>query len=445
MLTPRNVILLSVAICVFALLWTIYDVTRPPDSGGIGRDSYGTRALGQRGLFETLSELNLPVSRRLAPPDQDLPPGAVYALCGPDPWLVGTEPRHIAQLRTWVEHGGRVVVAPSPEAIDNAMMAEPDFAETINTDVLELLGIEQVSLRRIAAADLPAADTANSGPATDAPESANDDTDWLPPAFDVKKVEVKTIPVATWGSLSNLGPIAELAVPEDDLRTLDCAGPEPAGRVTFKDTDGRARTVVAQFPRANGEIVVVSDPRLFSNVVLAQADNSVLAVDLLAGPGGRVLIDEFYHGLSVRGNPFYLLSRPAYALITLALLLGVGVYTWREAVLLGPPLTTSGPSRRAIGEYLDAMSRLFRRGRGARPFILQEVWRGVLRELQREFRLPPSKPDVEQLAAAIARHDPQRAARFRDAAQAVDAALAKRDNCGLTQTVAAIQGMTSCL
>jgi hypothetical protein len=239
--------------------------------------------------------------------------------------------------------------------------------------------------------------------------------------------------------------VKTLAAPQQGLRVLRDENDQLVPGVTFQDREGTSRILVGRIPCGAGELVIVSDPRLFANIALAEEDNSVLAVQLLAGGGEPVVFDEFYHGLSVRGNPFYVISRPAYGALTLAVLLVVGVSTWRQAILLGPPLKTTEPSRRGIGEYLDAMSRLFHRGRRTRPFLLREVWRGVLRELQRELRLQGTKADVEVIAAAMERRDPQRAERFRDASEVVDAALSKGDNCDSVQTLAAIQGITACL
>ena len=68
MLTARNFVVLTIVIAVVSLGWACFEMAAPPDSGGLGRDSYGTRAHGQRGLFEILSELGIPVERILAPP-----------------------------------------------------------------------------------------------------------------------------------------------------------------------------------------------------------------------------------------------------------------------------------------------------------------------------------------------------------------------------------------
>ena len=67
MLTARNFVALTLVIAVVSLAWACLELAQPPDSGGLGGDSYGTRVQGQRGLFEILADLGIPVERILAP------------------------------------------------------------------------------------------------------------------------------------------------------------------------------------------------------------------------------------------------------------------------------------------------------------------------------------------------------------------------------------------
>ena len=113
MLTARNFVAITIGIAVVSLAWACYELARPPDSGGSGRDSYGTRALGQRGLFEILADLGIPVQRILAPPTVVVGREVTLVLWEPQPDLVQMEPAYLHAVAKWVEGGGRVVVAPA--------------------------------------------------------------------------------------------------------------------------------------------------------------------------------------------------------------------------------------------------------------------------------------------------------------------------------------------
>jgi hypothetical protein len=138
---------------------------------------------------------------------------------------------------------------------------------------------------------------------------------------------------------------------------------------------------------------------------------------------GRVIMDEFYHGLTIRGNALWLLTQPGYAALALAIAALVGVWIWRSATFLGPPLDDRPVSRRSIGEYLEAMSRFLLRGRGSGQFVLAEVRGGALWSMADRAGLPPDLDDVDRIAAAVARRDPDRAAKLEAAIKNADAVL----------------------
>ena len=112
MLTARNFVALTIVIAVVSLAWACLELAQPPDSGGLGRDSYGTRVHGQRGLFEILADLGIPVERILGPPTAVVGRDVTLVLWKPQPDLVQVEPAYLHALARWVENGGRVVVAP---------------------------------------------------------------------------------------------------------------------------------------------------------------------------------------------------------------------------------------------------------------------------------------------------------------------------------------------
>jgi hypothetical protein len=422
---------------------------RPPDSGGAAADSYGTRRSGQRGIYETLSELGVPVARRVEPPGRDLPPGTTLVLWGPDEQLVSQEPRHLQRLGDWVRGGGRVVLAGTQQ-LNRPLLLLATEMDGPKFSLWDALGLENVQTQELSGAELPppvegalAADNAEA-PAEDSRVSDElSEVFGEPPPRDVPRCVVR---VRATGQLAGVAAhVAELSIPGHELRVIRVNERKPEGTITFEDMSGNTRTLVATYRLGEGEAVVVGDPMLFNNFALAHNDNSVLAAQLLAADGGTVLFDEFYHGLSVRGNPFWLLTRPGYALVTVVLIGLIAVRTWRAGVLLGPPLTTPERSRRAIGEYVDAMSRFFQRGRRTRRFLLESVYVGVLRQVAREHGLEHPKLDLERLAQAVARRDPRRAGQLRAAAQAVDAVLAKGDKVREPETVRAMQGIVSVL
>src|SRR5262245_24770065 len=71
LLSARNVILAAAALLVLSVLGSCLAMLRPPDSGGLGRDSFGTRRQGFRALMETLQDVGIDARRDLAPPAAD--------------------------------------------------------------------------------------------------------------------------------------------------------------------------------------------------------------------------------------------------------------------------------------------------------------------------------------------------------------------------------------
>lgn len=437
MLTPRNVILASIAVLAISLVWGVISLLGEPDSGGRGLDSYGVRREGQRGLYETLHELGLPVRRSVEPPGNGLPATCTVVLWGPQANLVAFEPRHLQRLAEWVNNGGRVVVSP---AETSEFMLLDEQLKHFDTTIWEALGLDGVSIHELDSSELPLSnDTAAQRPKSGSIPALEDVLGQYA-ASDKPRAVVE---VEATGSLQPLAAdVKQITVPGDRLQVVSSRKRRPAGRIAFRDVVGARRTLAAVYKIGKGDIIVVGDPMLFNNFALAHSDNSVLAAHLLLDGGREAVFDEFYHGLSVRGNPFWLLTRPGYALLVTAILLFVGVATWREAILVGPPLTSPDASRRTMAEYVDAMSRFFNRGRKTRAFLLETVRDGALRQIAAEHGLPHSKLEVDSIAAAVARRNPDRARKLRQAAANVDAVLAKGDKGPESETLQAIAALS---
>ncbi len=99
MLTARNFVALTIVIAVVSLAWACFELAQPPDSGGLGGDSYGTRVQGQRGLFEILDDLGIPVERTLGPPTAVVGREVTLVLWKPQPDLVQVEPAYLHAAR----------------------------------------------------------------------------------------------------------------------------------------------------------------------------------------------------------------------------------------------------------------------------------------------------------------------------------------------------------
>ena len=308
--------------------------------------------------------------------------------------------------------------------------------------VLEALGLEGVEL--VYAGSAPESHRRSRRvPIESADEFAREIMDQLSgpaPALVEVSVDVQ-------GDLESLAAdVNRLIIPAESIATLAISEETPVvGRLLWTDNDRDSQTLLARFPRGRGEILVVSDPQLLANRLLAGADNSVLAVRLLSPAGGAVRFDEFYHGLGVRGSPLYLLTRLPYAIVAMGLLLLLAVWSWRKAVFLGPPLPDVEANRRDISEYITAMGRFFAVGGSGRARLVQQVRDGVLRQISDEVRLPPDTDDLERIAASLARRDIRRGEMLLEATRAVDNELQSRRHWSEVHTLDAMQRMTDCL
>lgn len=432
MLSARNFIVLAAAVFGLSIILTALSAFRTEDSGGWGRDTFGTRGRGFRGLYEVLGELGVTVERRTAPPREDMPIGDTLVLLEPNDELVHVNPSYLQSVDAWVKRGGRLVLVPDGQDAwwrkDNSGSNREEVGPRNAMEALGLDGVVRV---------VP----------SDGGTSTDDDEDSI---FGTRPLKTKTINVHSIEPGHAFDEIAdevkELAVEEDGCSTLKSKSKDLDGVLAYKDSAGKEKWVAAAVRQGDGEIIVVADPALFANRFLGEADNSVLAARLMKPAGGTVVFDEFYHGLSVRGNPFYLLTRPGFAAVTVAILLAIGAWAWRTAVFLGPPLPDVEASRRNIGEYLSAMGNYFSRGRGSGAFLLRETREGALRELCRKLHLPVETPEPAAVVSALGRRNTNAARELSAALAEADAALAAaNERAGAAYYLSIIQRLSNCL
>ncbi len=461
MLTSRNAISLTITLAVISLLWSCWSLLQPPDGEGLRADSYGTRGRGQRAVFDTFRELGLPIRRSLGPPMPSKLGNARLVLWQPSNELVRVEQNWLEEVGHWVRDGGHVLVAVGVEELswfDPAVLREaarksrekkPSSAEVKAEprSLWDLLQLPEVSVKSLATED--SADV-NSKPRIRGPRELREIFQTAVKTGQTTTERIKYVARSSGVFEPMIGQDRTLSLPENGVFAIQYGDRVPAGTITVlsetspEDSDGKM-CIAARFVVGRGEITVVSTPALIENSVIGDADNVVVLCKLLTDGDREIVMDEFYHGLAIRGNPMWLFAQRTYGAVTLALLLVIGLIAWRESVFLGTPLAERPVSRRAIREYVEAMARFLREGRGAGAWIMSKLREGVLWHLRREHGLPPDQHSEERLLAAVERRDPDRAAELSNTLQAVQSLLAAGHAGDERRAIPLMRRMVECL
>ena len=447
MLTARNAIWAAITIAILSILGSVISLLQPPDSDGFDSDSYGTRGTGFRGVFETLQRLEVPVQRLLVPADAIRDTDATLVLWAPYAALLEREPVNLQRISGWVSRGGRLVLTPPAGANPELLQAMMNGKATDPVDALfSKLGLDGL---RVSQANPVDGSADESGSFQDPIAGIRDDLsitarmERAKAALNLPRHEIQPSFSGCFADLQNA--VTSIDVPQTGVDVLLTQRMPLNGRIVFQDAVGDQQTLAASFPLGRGEVVVVGDSRLLQNQFIARRDNAVLAVHLLGGSSLPVYFDEFYHGLTIRGNPMWLVTQPKYAVTTVLLLTVVALWAWRRAVFLGPALTDKPVSRRTLVEYIESMSRFFVRGHASHAFLLREVRGGVLWNLRHRLGLNPGQESVNDIVAALERKNPAAAVELRAAVQSVDDLLLHPRRLGSRDTLMAMQRISACL
>ncbi len=415
MITGRNVLFVTLIVAVVSLLAATLSWTST-SKFELGGNTFGVRSHGLRGLFEILQELDISTERVVGPPTESRSADTTLVFLAPDRELVEIEPAYLQNVAEWVRLGGRVVYSPSRtqsrrEGLNRGSRSSDRPAPKT---FLELMGISDVLFSSVQISESDEQETVEllaSSPK--APASDRDVRDLIETTFSREAPPMTSIAVHAEGDWEGLAKsVSTLAVPQRDLHILKIGDTEPQGRiVTATDMDAQ-KVLAASFRVGEGEVVVLSDPAMAQNRFVAEHDNAVLLVELLAGQNSNVVFDEFYHGLTARGNPLVLLQRPAFSLLLVLLCVTLGAYAWRHGRRLGPAMRPVETPRRSLSEYVEAMARLFAKAKNATPFLLRENRNGLLWMLRNELGLSASKHATAEIHTLLARRDPKRAERF---------------------------------
>ncbi|MCS6938510.1 MAG: DUF4350 domain-containing protein [Roseiflexus sp.] len=155
--------------------------------------------------------------------------------------------------------------------------------------------------------------------------------------------------------------------------------------------------LIAGMRIGNGYVYISATAHPFTNVGLRDPQNAALALNMLrrAPPGGRILFDEYHHGLTAPPSATDgLLTTPwgwagVYVATATALFLLLGGRRFGRAV----PLREE-TARRSSAEYLDSMADLYQRG-GKRRYMLQHFYADFKRRLAKPYGVNPQLEDRE--------------------------------------------------
>jgi hypothetical protein len=150
-----------------------------------------------------------------------------------------------------------------------------------------------------------------------------------------------------------------------------------------------------------GVIVVLSDPYMVSNAGLRLADNLFLAVNVIAGAGGRIAFDEYHQGYGAGRNELlsYFAGTPILWMFGQAGVVALAL-AWTRGRRFARPLPAPRADRRSKLEFVASMAELQLRAR-AYDLAVENVYGRTRRALARYGGVRSDAP-VEELAARVA-------------------------------------------
>lgn len=406
MITGRNVVVGSILLLIVSLAINAYTLLQPLDNDGKGRDSYGVLPSGHRAIYEVLREVDVPSERSHAPFEESMDPESTLVLIGPDVGLLGPEKGALQEMKQWVGEGGRLVVGfvdgwPSYNFLETFSLNETRFID------IEA-GEELYSFDDFGDSDAGAnlrkfiSDTRRSE------EEGHTFEDDFSEIIQKKLPEFTEYPVAEkTGIFQTLGEsVKKVAVPKGRGIAIQAGSTKPDSVLNVR-AEGDARTVLAEYKHGKGSVILVADPALFQNLSLRQADNNVLAVQVLSSDRTSVVFDEFYHGLAIRGNPLWVFAQPGYRILILLLLMTVGLYIWHAMPTFGIIHAPQSDHRRSLQIYLDSVSRLLVRTHQHQTQLLIEGEKSFLWKMAKHLDLPGERNPREAIRKRLERRDPE--------------------------------------
>ena len=420
----RNVTIFVVSMMSVATVWSVIAQWIPPSPYAPAFDSYSGTVIGYRGVHDLLAALGRPVRRNTEPPPAWLHTRDRVVLLQPSILAIELEKDYLKQLQGWVLGGGEVVLVSEDLSPDAVRRALPDGDDARTQRILEFFG-ENRLLKSLGIEDLTV-----SGAEQGLEYFREESDDWrhiMTNLYADYRPLDTTCHVSATGTLAELESLAPtVQLPRDTLRYFEGGSIEKAaGSLSVVSARGgtQSKPIALDYEIGGGCVTVIAEPALVTNASLAVASNAVVAYHLIAGPGDRpVLIDEYYHGSLSGSSALHVLTFRPFPVVALIILAAVLVWAWSHLVRFGPPQPTEETNRRRTLEYVDAMARLYRRGR-KEAFVLKSLRDGALERLREDVHLPSGIPE-HQLVRWLAQRDSDAAQELATLLDTIDALLA---------------------
>jgi hypothetical protein len=343
------------------------EVEKTPDSEyHPNRSTYNAGATGTRALYDFLRESGRDVARWREKPDALLKrdraqPSTFVVLQEKIPFEAG----EIESLMRWVERGGRLVIidrTPNPHLL-------PDSGNwRITTELKQYPSPD-------AHADNPEEMTAGVSPARPAQAEPP------PPLPSPGVVTVEPSPSPSTARRPQLE--------------------SPAPVIHLADYRG---ALLADYPRGDGRIIILSDPFIVANSGLSRADNLQLAINVLTGGGaGLIAFDEYHQGYGVTRNEMlaYFEGTPVLATVGQVTLI-VLLLLWTKGRRFARPLPLARVDRRSSLEFVASMAELQQRAR-AFDLAIENIYTRTRRVLVRYAGVEHNSTRAEIAARVAAR------------------------------------------
>ena len=329
-------LLLIAALFGVLIAFVVVGPSRTPPLAPDAPTTYSRAPTGALVLYEWMRAMGYDARRLEYRPFELTDEDAVLVMLNPSAAISKDHARHI---RTWVERGGTLIFAedtPALFSISNALFDELQVRMTVITGTQE---IERV----------PA----------------------LQPVFDQPPVREL-----------NVRPRRALAPQRNDYAPLFGAA---------------GQTLIAGIRVGQGYAYISATTHPFTNSGLRDRQHAALVLNMLrrAPPGGRILFDEYHHGLVAPPAPTDGLLRTPwgwagiYAVTVTALFLLLGGRRFGRAVPLREEV-----ERRSSAEYVESIADLYQRG-GKRAYMLRHFYASFKRRLAQLYGINPQVDDRE--------------------------------------------------